>query len=107
MTTEQLYGFRASALHGMIERYQVVKINPCTIKYKDYGGIKQERLDSDNYGWFSTYDDAATWLKIKLTSQRVEVMERVAEIESSIAKINDGKFRDVVPLPYDTKITLE
>lgn len=107
MNTEQLYGFRASALHGMIERYQVVKINPMTIKYKDYGGIRQDRLDSELHAWFSTYDDAATWLKIKLTSQRVEAMERVAEFESSIAKIINGKYRDVVPLPYDTKITLE
>ena len=109
MTTEQLHGFRANAVSGRIERYQVLKINPATIRFRDFGGVKQERThnEDDNYGWFSKFEEAAAWLQEKLEAQRLEALEVIREIDDSLAKINERKYLNVVPLPYDTEIVLE
>lgn len=109
MTTEQLHGFRANAVSGRIERYQVLKINPATIRFKDFGGVKQERTHNtdDRYGWFSTFDEAAVWLKEKLQFQRADALILIEEIDARINQINSRRYLDVVPPPHDIEIEIE
>ena len=104
-----IYGYRASATSRIIERFQVVKINPATIRYKDYGGIKLERTEGrwDDYAWFSTFEDAAAWLLVILRVQHTDAVDVVSKIEQAIGKLNDRKFRDVVPLEYNGPIEIE